>query len=294
MDTSLTFLITGGDLRQNFLAERLAKQGIKVYTLGMSEDRPAEGCTVIHSLGELPFAPDVVVLPLVASNDGETVNAPFSDKPILLKDVCKALKSSSLIVGGKLSDGICDIFRQAGLDHADYFDREELIIENCVPTAEGALQIAIENTPVTINGLKLMILGFGNVAKATARVFAALGAEVHIAARKQRDLAYARTLGYHAQEISSAINDPSGYDVVINTVPAVLLDREKLTKIGCDTLIIDLASKPGGVDFEAAAQLRLKVIWALSLPGKTAPVTSGHIIADTIINICRERGLFDV
>ncbi len=297
MDISLTFLVIGGDLRQNFLAERLAEKGCTVYTLGLSGEHPAKGCIAVDSLEQLPYSPDVAVLPLVASNDGVNVNAPFSESPekeIPLKEVCRHLKSSALIVGGKLSGGVQDIFRQSGREFADYFTREELIIENCVPTAEGALQIAIENTPKTIHGSDVLILGFGNVAKATARVFAALGARVHIAARKQRDLAYAGTLGYIALPMTSLAKHLGGKDIIINTVPVQLLDGEKLKNIDRDTLIIDLASKPGGVDLAAASDLRLKVIWALSLPGKTAPVTSGIIIADTVLNICRERGLYDV
>ena len=47
----------------------------------------------------------------------------------------------------------------------------------------------------------------------------------------------------------------------------------------------------GGVDFEAAKAFGVKVIWALSLPGKIAPVTSGAIIKDTIMNIIKELGV---
>lgn len=290
----LTFLVIGGDFRQNFLADRLASFGNTVYTLGLSADYPCPSCISIVSLDDMPCSPDVTVLPLIASNDSATVNAPFSENPIAIVDVCKAMKNDALIVGGKLSDGVCSIFRQHGLEYADYFTREELIIENCVPTAEGALQIAMENTPITINSSRTLILGFGRVAKATAKVFSALGSQVHIAARKRSDLAYAKTLGYVPINLSSVADSLANHDIIINTVPAVLLDSEKLMKISPDALIIDLASKPGGVDFASASELQLKVIWALSLPGKVAPVTSGNIIADTILGICCERGLCDV
>ena len=74
--------------------------------------------------------------------------------------------------------------------------------------------------------------------------------------------------------------------MIFNTVPAVILNEKCLNQIKNDALIIDLASKPGGVDFDTAGKLGLKVVWALSLPGKIAPVTSGEIIACTILNIC--------
>ena len=45
---------------------------------------------------------------------------------------------------------------------------------------------------------------------------------------------------------------------------------------------------PTGVDFAAAQQSGLNVIWALSLPGKVAPRTAGNIIKDTILNMIHE------
>ena len=73
----------------------------------------------------------------------------------------------------------------------------------------------------------------------------------------------------------------------------MLFDEYMLNKLRKDTLMIDLASKPGGVDFNIAGKLGLKVIWALSLPGKVAPVSSGEIIAGTVLNILKERGKSD-
>ena len=81
----------------------------------------------------------------------------------------------------------------------------------------------------------------------------------------------------------------NGYDVVFNTVPYLLFDRELLEKMDSSVLLIDLASRPGGVDFGAAADLGVKTIWALSLPGKVAPQTSGEIIRDTIVQMLREQ-----
>ena len=76
-----------------------------------------------------------------------------------------------------------------------------------------------------------------------------------------------------------------------NTIPAKILDRELLNYVNSDSLIIDLASKPGGIDFGAAKELGKNVIWALSLPGKTAPITAGNIIYETICEIITEEGI---
>ena len=58
-----------------------------------------------------------------------------------------------------------------------------------------------------------------------------------------------------------------------------------------DCLIIDLASKPGGVDMAGAAALGVRVVWALSLPGKVAPVSAGRYIMDTVYHIMEELGI---
>ncbi len=50
-----------------------------------------------------------------------------------------------------------------------------------------------------------------------------------------------------------------------------------------ECLLIDLASKPGGIDQEEAKKQDLKSIWALALPGKVAPVTTAKFIKDTIL-----------
>jgi len=70
-----------------------------------------------------------------------------------------------------------------------------------------------------------------------------------------------------------------------------VLGIEELEDVKLDCLILDLASKPGGVDLGAAGKLGLTVIWALSLPDKVAPVTAGAAIRDTVYNMLRELEL---
>ena len=78
------------------------------------------------------------------------------------------------------------------------------------------------------------------------------------------------------------------YDLVFNTVPTPVLGVEELAALKEGALVIDLASRPGGVNLDAAAALGVRVIWALSLPGKVAPVTSGRYIKDTVYHILEE------
>ena len=81
-----------------------------------------------------------------------------------------------------------------------------------------------------------------------------------------------------------------GQDTVINTIPAPVLPRKMLEKLPRGALIIDLASLPGGTDFDAAEALGIRAEHALALPGKCAPDTAGALIAQTVLTILQERG----
>ena len=109
-------------------------------------------------------------------------------------------------------------------------------------------------------------------------------------ARKYADLAMIEGHGYEPLPLDNLKDHIHEFDIIFNTIPSLILDDEILAKVKKDALIIDLASKPGGIDFDAAKSYGLKVIWALSLPGKIAPVSSGAIIKDTIMNIIKELG----
>jgi dipicolinate synthase subunit A len=134
-------------------------------------------------------------------------------------------------------------------------------------------------------------LGFGRIGKILARMLLGIGANVTVEARKYQDLAWIKSYGYNGVHLNQLEKVIGNYDVIFNTIPSVILDTEILSKIKKDCLVIDLASKPGGVDFEMARDMGLKVIWALSLPGKVAPNTAGNIIKDTIFNIIDELGV---
>ena len=153
---------------------------------------------------------------------------------------------------------------------------------NSIPTAEGALQIAMEETKKTIHGSKCCVLGFGRVAITLARILKAIGADVTVVARNEAQLARAYEMGCKKAtyyELKDILNDT---DIIFNTVPKMVLDRDVLKHANLDILIIDLAAQPGGTDFEAANTFGLKAILAPGLPGKVAPIFAGRILADII------------
>ncbi len=290
MRNELNFWVVGGDMRQAKLAELLADDGHTVHTFGLEKLGELPGAEGEDCLDGIALA-DCVVLPLPAAGEGSLLNAPLAAGYHPLAEILNALRPGQVLCAGMVSGALTDMASERGLLLHDYFRREELAVANAVPTVEGAVQIAMEELPITLHRARALVIGYGRLGKLLAHRLSALGARVSVAARKYVDLAWIEAFGYGVEHTGQLEGWLCGYDLVINTVPARILGEEALADLRPGCLVIDLASKPGGVDFEAAARLGVKVIWALSLPGKVAPITAGQSIKSTIYNILHELGV---
>lgn len=292
MKSDKIILIVGGDLRQSYLAEQFTHHSDNVYAVGFDEEITLDGnINIVENYRDAAKIADIVVLPMPVSDDGKKVNAPFSSNDIYIDKLFANIKKSAVVLGGKFSRDIMKTAKENSLEISDYLEREELAVLNAVPTAEGAIEIAMGELATTIYKSRCLITGYGRISKVLAMNLKGLGANVTIAARKYSDLAWAEINSYNTININEMSSQLTDFDVIFNTVPAMIFDFDRLKKLKKTSVLIDLASKPGGVDFFAAKNLGVKTIWALSLPGKVAPVTSGIIIKDTILNILEERGI---
>ena len=247
MRHELNVWVVGGDMRQAKLAALLAEDGHTVHTYALERVEEPDPVPQAESLKDAVLA-DCVILPLPAAGEPGRLNAPLSEHKPLLSEVLDALRPGQVVCAGKADDGLQALAQERGLKLFDYFAREELAVANSVPTAEGAVQIAMEELPVTLHGARVLVLGFGRLGKLTAHRFAGLGAKVTIAARKWADLAWGEAYGYTAEHIQRLDGWLCGYDLVVNTVPSRVLDAARLADLRPGCLVIDLASKPGGVD----------------------------------------------
>ena len=66
----------------------------------------------------------------------------------------------------------------------------------CAPHCRGAVQVAMEELPLTLHSARVLILGFGRVGKLTAHRMGALGAKVTVCAQGYADLAWAAAYGH--------------------------------------------------------------------------------------------------
>lgn len=291
MEKTEKFAVVGGDLRQISVANALARKNYAVSAYGFSKTEAFDGKVALPtSLEDCLRGAGTVVLPLPCSSDDKTVNTVGFEKGIALKELFLLAPSGAAVYGGRISESVRRQAEEAGLSPFDYFACEEVEILNAVPTAEGAVQIAMEETLITLHGAQAMVIGYGRIGKILSRYLRALGAEVTVLARKERDLAWIQANGLKGAHVSKLASLLERQDVIFNTAPARLVGERELQCMRDDAVFIDLASKPGGVDFEAARMAGKKVIWALSLPGKVAPITAGRIIADTILRMKEQKG----
>lgn len=281
--------LIGGDMRNVKLCELLCSDGHRVHTYAL--ENTGEISRRCFELSEAFALSDIVIGPIPFTVDnGAYLNAPFHSEKIetgKIYDKMQECNFSGILIGGNVPSTL----QSKNYECEDLLKRDDLAILNSVPTAEGALQIAMEELPYTIHGLNTLVCGMGRVGSTLARLLKNVGANVTVASRKSKDFAVCEAEKIKYCKYSELPEILKETVLIYNTVPARIFDCEILKSIRHDALLIDLASMPGGVDFDYAAANHIRTIHALSLPGKVAPVGAAQIIQKVIYNILSEKNI---
>ncbi|UNC91851.1 dipicolinate synthase subunit DpsA [Candidatus Contubernalis alkaliaceticus] len=276
---SIKVTILGGDDREIEVALKLEELGFQVRTVGFdnySGKFPFKNMDIEEAVSSA----QVIIAPLAGTDYKGKLYARHTAKDIFLtEEILIQVKTGVLFLIGRAKGIIKDVLEAKGVKVVEVGDLDEIAILNSIPTAEGAIQFAMENTPITIHHSHSLVIGFGRCGITLARTLHALGARVTVAARNGAALARAWEMGFESIHLRELDNKLNSYEIIFNTVPVMILNREKIEKINLETLIIDIASLPGGVDFEAAREKGIKAILTLSLPGLVAPKTAGRMLA---------------
>ena len=279
----MRILIFGGDERQIFAAKYLKDTGADVRIF-------AVGAQILSAYGSEELLTDsyrgydVIVFPLPFSVDGEKINCPFGNTSYNAVDLFKNIGKGTVLFAGMAGSFFKKAAYEFGLDLKDYYESEDFQISNAVPTAEGAIWTYMNNSKQTVFDSEFVVTGCGKVAKCLADRLYKLGGGVTIAARANKDLAWARSMGMKAVSIESLLKYGRRCDCIFNTVPCNIFDEGSIKMIGKKTVYIELASKPYGMSEECETILGKRLVHAPSLPGKTAPESAGKIITETIAN----------
>lgn len=280
--------IMGGDLRIIRLAEILAEEKNIVYIYGLEKKKFLNDYILVgNSVEELCKNCDYIISGIPFSKNEQDIYAPFSERTIKIEETFNELNNKTLITGA-VGEKILKIAIKNNIKIIDLMKSESFTVLNVIPTVEGALQVAMQNTEFTIHDSKCLVLGFGRIGKLLCAKLNALGANVNCMARKNRDLSWIKAMGYKDIAINDLNSNLNDYDIIFNTIPAIVLKDEELKTIkreSSSAIIIELASSPGGVDIQIAKKYDIKIIKAQGLPGKVAPLTAAKYIKQTIDKI---------
>lgn len=272
--------VVGGDDRELYLIPELQKQGAYIVGVGFENASPISGMTLAPSLLDVVGQVDVLLFPMFGTDERGVVKAKYAAQPIILnKEVLQAIPAHVPLIIGFARPALKSVTEKMGIHLVETLSLNEITILNSIPSAEGAIQMAMEATTITIHGSKSMVLGLGRCGWTLARMLHGIGAHVSGVARKPSDLARAVEMGLHAVHFSDLEDEIGRAEIIFNTVPHLILDRVMLEKVARDAVIVDLASIPGGTDFEYAQMLGIKAFLAPGLPGIVAPKTAGRILA---------------
>lgn len=282
----MRMLIIGGDKRNGYFAKLAAENGWRVDAVWLDQFDPAFECRWPTDMRY-----DVVVLPYPFCERDGMILTPLATQPLPAQDVAVQLPEGSRVMTGSLGDILQGAAQLRHWQVCNPGWEESFAVGNAVPSAEGAISAAMTSSDTCVHGSDCLVLGYGRLGRLLARMLRGLGARVLVAARKGADRAWIRAEGHAACDYPEVPGRIGEMRFVFNTVPAVVLDEALLRATRPDVRIIDLASAPYGVDFDAAKKLGRKAWIEPSLPGRYAPSYAGGVlleVAEAIMESTKE------
>lgn len=295
MLTGKHLVFVGGDARQLEVIAQVTDNDASATLIGFPDLQRTFADTTVSELSENIFAnADALVLPVAGMENDGRVDTKFAPEPVMLTEAhFQAMRPGTYVFTGIARRVLGEWCERYSLQLVKLMELDEVAILNSIPTAEGAIAIAMQETDITLHGAKTVVLGFGRCGQTLAHKLHAMGAIVHVCAQHQHELAriHERSLiPVPIKHIDHAVHDA---DIVFNTIPAMVLPAAVLKYMRRDAVIIDIASKPGGTDFRYAERRGIKALLAPSLPGLVAPKTAGRIIAASISRILADSDDLD-
>ncbi|MDR6552764.1 dipicolinate synthase subunit DpsA [Paenibacillus qinlingensis] len=290
MLTGISVAIMGGDARQLEVIQKFTELDATVILLGFDNlGRQFHGVTNVKLDPELFGHVDALILPVVGTDETGQVESIFSSEEMILTDEhISALPKHAKVYTGMAKSYLKKLVSAHGIELVELLDRDDIAIYNSIPTAEGALMMAIQNTDITIHGSMCMVLGFGRTGFTMAKTLQGLGATVKVGVRKPEHYARAWEMGFQPFYTKDLYPEVGNIDLLFNTIPTMIVTAQVITNIPHRALIIDLASRPGGTDFRFAEKRGIKAMLAPGLPGIVAPKTAGRIMANTLSQLIEE------
>ena len=281
-------VFVGGDMRSRAMACRLAELGASVVTWALGSFEMQEGVLAVCTWQEALRDSRAVILPMPAFDEQMSLSCPLglSNELPLAGDLFAYIGKKTPVFGGRLTHDAYALAEKYGVRLQDYSESEEVQIRNAIPTAEGAICLAMQSLDITLHGARVAVLGYGRIGSALIERLRALGARVTVGVRKRRDVARVESacctpLVFSEDSIRCLCDPEKPYDVIFNTVPFRLFPDEVMACMPRRTVLLELASAPGG--WNPCVQTECRTVYAPGLPAKCAPRTAGILLADALI-----------
>ncbi|MDQ0059716.1 dipicolinate synthase subunit DpsA [Paenibacillus harenae] len=287
MLTGVQVLLLGGDARQLEIIRKLTELDASVTVCGFDGLHSSLDGAVQAEFDEQLFeGVDALLLPAVGTDDEGIIHAVFSDRRMKLTEAHIAkLPKHCKVYAGMAKPYLRQLCEQNDIALVELFDRDDVAIYNSIPTAEGAIMMAIQNTDFTIHGSTSMVLGLGRTGFTLARTLQGLGSKVKVGVRRSEQFARASEMGLEPFYMGVLQQQVGNIDLLFNTIPTMIVTAQIIANLPSRAVVIDLASKPGGTDFRFAEKRGIKAMLAPGLPGIVAPKTAGRIIADCLTQL---------
>lgn len=284
--SSYSITIIGGDQRQTLLYDSLKQQGYQVSGIALEPSPYIDMDPSCFSSTKLQ-ASDLWITGIPFSKDGIHLFSKAAPKAISIQSFLFFLQQAppKLLIGGQFPKEVVAFARTYQIPCHDLLKRQSMAIANAIPTAEGAIFHAMEESVYTIDHAACLVLGFGKCGKALAQRLQGLHGKVTVCTRSEEDLAYAASCGYQTLPFSHLQKQLPSFLFIFNTIPAPVMGPKRLALCHASCVIIDIASQPGGVDFTYAVQHKLNAKLCPGLPGKMAPKSAALILEEQILRL---------
>lgn len=274
----------GGDLRQYYMIKQLMEAGFPVAVYGL--DRGELGDTIYEAttLKEALSFGNIVICPIPVSKNQVDIFSKLAIPDLTLDNLKENITEGHTLFGGCFHKSMSEFCTKKNIRLYDLMEIESVSIANAIATAEGTLAEAIKRSPINLHKNECLVLGFGRCAKILADKLKGIGAKVSIGARNEEALAYADAYGYENIPLSELSKHLDRFPFIFNTIPTMVLDSALISYVRKDVVIIDISSKPGGVNFDYCDQLGINASLCLGLPGIYAPKTSALILVTALLD----------
>ncbi len=199
-----------------------------------------------------------------------------------LINLCENPYAKIMVFGGVFTTEWKLFLSEYQIPYWDFMKLPEVVEGNGWITAEATVAEVLQQGEHSIYGQKILVTGYGCCGEKIVKLFSKMGAEVVVAARREEVRKRIQRDGFLAIDISEIEKMIGDVGTVINTVPAMVITERCVRRMQTDACIIDIASSPGGCDFEAAQKYGITAKLALGLPGLYTTTSSAKLLKDAI------------